>query len=47
MRTDRDFESETLIPTTKVNWWCWFCCNDCVRCLICFNWCRGQSTEIV
>ena len=49
LNLDPKEEEETLIktePTDEVSWWFWLCCNDCAKCFICFNWCRGRKTVI-
>ena len=33
-------------PTCKINWWFWCCCNDCAKCVICFNGCIGRETVV-
>ena len=46
---DLNPEEETLIetePPAKVNGLFWIFCNDCAKCFICFNWCRGRETVV-
>ena len=51
MPLNLDPENETLIetkpPVDKIDGLFWIFCNDCAKCFICFNLCRGRKTEIV